>query len=59
MPERNYEVIEIKEGTFGVQISSPQQQDAPLIISGFSSEAEALAWIEGERNRTATTEGDW
>ncbi len=37
---------------------SPSEEDAPLIISGFSSEAEALAWIDGQRNKPAKPQGN-
>jgi hypothetical protein len=52
MTGRSYKVIQTTDGAFGVEIST-SEQGAPLIISGFISEAEALVWIDGERNRTA------
>ena len=48
--ERSYKVINARDGTFGVEISPPEQ-GAPLVIFGFISEAEALAWIDGEQSR--------
>ena len=50
--ERTYRIIRAKDGSYAVQIT-PDEEDAPLTISGFKSEIEALAWIEADQNRTS------
>ena len=50
-PDRSYHVTKAKDGTFAVEILH-DDKSTPLVISGFGSEAEALAWIDEERNRS-------
>jgi hypothetical protein len=49
--ERNYKVVQAKDGTYAVQVTQ-HENNAPLTISGFKSEDEARAWIEAEQNKS-------
>lgn len=42
-----YRTVEIKDGTFGVEVTTASAM--PVTIGGFGSEAEAQAWIARER----------
>jgi hypothetical protein len=65
--ERSYEILQSRDGSFVVkslvmETDAPliaSETDTPLVVSGFVSKAEALAWIDGERYRTETPEPDW
>jgi len=47
--EATYRVLELDDGTFGVEVNIPDTN--PTMVTKFESKEAAEAWIEGHRKR--------
>jgi hypothetical protein len=54
-----YRVIPLQDGSFGVEVSIADSH--PTVVSSFSTEADAEAWIADHQRRvqTQTLSGGW
>ena len=50
-----YSIVIAKDGSYGVEVK--HRNDAALTISGFRTEEEARAWIEGQEGNDALVKG--